>query len=71
MYNGLILYYENPFVVRIRQLSLRVVQVKFRQVVISVCRLSLLYGNIYEQRYYSRYWYGFAGQRLIMRCTCS
>ena len=50
MYNVLMSYYKTPRTSRVRQLRLRVVPVKFRWVLISVCHVSLLAGQSHEHR---------------------
>ena len=45
LYNILISYYDTPHTSRVRQLSLRVLPIKFRQVVMSVCHIYPLSGH--------------------------
>ena len=47
--NGSISYYDTLLADRVRKLRLRVVPVKFRQVVMSECHVSPLSGNSYDQ----------------------
>ena len=46
----LIFYYDTPRTSRVRQISLRLVPTKFRQVAISSFHVSLLSGQIHELR---------------------
>ena len=59
--NGLISYYETLNTARVKQLRLRVVSVKFRRVVISVCHVSPLEVHIHYQitlfRILARFWW--------------
>ena len=48
--NGLIPYYDTPHTSRVRQLRMRVVPIKFRQVVMSACHVSPLEYHRHEQR---------------------
>ena len=50
MGNDLILYYYNLRIDRARQLSLRMVPVKFRQMVTLKCHIYLLVGDIHGQQ---------------------
>ena len=48
--NGLISYYDNPRAARVRQLMLRVVPIKFKQLVMSACHVFPFEGHMHEQR---------------------
>ena len=74
--NELIYYYDTPHTPRIRQLSLIVVPVKFRQVVISVLHVSLLLVRSHDQRtlfrILARFWCPMVNKELaqfIIDCT--
>ena len=47
--NGLIYYYYTMHTVRVRQLSLRVVHIKFRQVIMSACHVSTVAVHRHEK----------------------
>ena len=68
--NGLIYYYDTPRTSRVRQLRMRVVPVKFRQVVMSACHVSPLAGHSHEQRTLFRilswFWWPLVNKYLAM-----
>ena len=49
MHNGLIFYYDIPSTSRVWQIMLRVVHIKFRQVVMSECHIYILAAQIHEK----------------------
>ena len=67
--NGLISYYDTPRIARVIQLRLRVVPVKFIQVVISECHVSPLSGHIHDHRtllmVLARFWWTMVNKEMV------